>query len=68
MMYTDGISEAPDVDGQMYGIERLRNYALASDGDIAKVGETIVADVDQFTKNTRQADDMCLVIVKRIDG
>jgi phosphoserine phosphatase RsbU/P len=65
MMYTDGISEAPDVNGQMYGIERLRNYALASDGNIDKIGATIIADVDVFTKNTRQADDMCLVIVKR---
>jgi serine phosphatase RsbU (regulator of sigma subunit) len=49
----------------MYGIERLRNYALASDGNIDKIGATIIADVDVFTKNTRQADDMCLVIVKR---
>ncbi len=65
MLYTDGISEAPDVDGKMYGIDRLRDYAQKSDGAIDKLGESIIADVTEFTKNTRQADDMCLVIVKR---
>lgn len=65
MMYTDGISEAPDVNGQMYGIDRLRNYARTSDGNISKIGAAIIVNVDEFTKNTRQADDMCLVIVKR---
>jgi phosphoserine phosphatase RsbU/P len=66
MMYTDGISEAPDVGGTMYGIERLRDYSRKSDGMIDQLGTKIIADVDQFTKNTRQADDMCLVIFKRL--
>lgn len=65
LMYTDGISEAPNIDGQMYGAERLKEYVLTSDGDIAKIGQTVIADLDQFTENTRQADDMCLVILKR---
>lgn len=65
MLYTDGISEAPDVDGNMFGIERLRNHSQRSDGAIDLLGASIIADVQEFTKNTRQADDMCLVIVKR---
>ncbi len=65
MLYTDGISEAPNVDGDMYGIERLRKHSQDSNGEIDKLGEIIIAEVDEFTKNTRQADDMCLVMVKR---
>lgn len=65
ILYTDGISEAPDTNGSMYGIDRLRNFAMNSDGDIGALGESIMNDVYEFTLNTRQADDMCLVILKR---
>ena len=66
LLYTDGISEAPSAEGQMYGTERLVQIAANSDGQIDKLGQSIIDDVLEHSKNTRQADDMCLVIVKRI--
>jgi phosphoserine phosphatase RsbU/P len=65
MLHTDGICEAPDAEGNMFGIQRLREQSKKSAGNIVKMGETIVNEVTQFTKNTRQADDMCLVILRR---
>jgi len=65
MLYTDGISEAPNSSGQMFGIKRLCQIAQSSNGDLQLLGNTIIQDVTDFTQNTRQADDMCLVLVKR---
>ncbi len=65
LLYTDGICEAPNASGQMYGIDRLCQHAKSSNGDTSLLGNTIIQDVNRFTQNTRQADDMCLVVVKR---
>lgn len=66
MLYTDGISEAPDSLGQLYGTDRLCQHAKTSNGDLKLLGNTILEELTAFTKNTRQADDMCLVLVKRM--
>lgn len=65
MLYTDGISEAPNAQGAQYGSPRLRQLAGSGAGDITKLGQLIIDDLDVFTKDTRQADDMCLVILRR---
>ncbi|MBX3420222.1 MAG: SpoIIE family protein phosphatase [Pirellulaceae bacterium] len=65
VLYTDGISEAPNTQDAMYGIDRLRRHVESSNGDISQLGEAVVQDVTRFTRDTRQADDMCLVIIKR---
>lgn len=65
VLYTDGINEAPDKQGNMFGISRLQDLVMRSTGELRGVGENIVADVRQFIEGTEQADDMCLVIVGR---
>jgi serine phosphatase RsbU (regulator of sigma subunit) len=65
LLYTDGISEAPNAQGAQYGTPRLRQLAGSSAGDITRLGQLVIDDLDVFTKDTRQADDMCLVILRR---
>ncbi|MFK7735957.1 MAG: SpoIIE family protein phosphatase [Pirellulaceae bacterium] len=65
VMYTDGINEAPDVGGEMYGIDRLREKVGAEWSSIEGLGCEIVEQVRQHSSGTPQADDMCLVMLHR---
>ena len=65
ILYTDGINEAPDKSGEMFGISRLQTLVAEGRGALEEAGDKIVAEVKQFITGTQQADDMCLVIVGR---
>lgn len=67
VLYTDGIHEAPSADGSMFGLSRLQNLVGQGNGTLKAIGDKIVSNVKSFIKGTQQADDMCLVIVGRID-
>ena len=65
ILYTDGINEAPDKNGNMFGISKLQELVAAGKGDLNNVGDSIISDVKKFIEGTEQADDMCLVIFGR---
>jgi serine phosphatase RsbU (regulator of sigma subunit) len=65
MLYTDGISEAMNVAGHMYGVDRIRNALGASIGSVAQLGRHILDDVKSFVGGRAQSDDMCLVCFGR---
>jgi serine phosphatase RsbU (regulator of sigma subunit)/pSer/pThr/pTyr-binding forkhead associated (FHA) protein len=64
-MYTDGINEAMDPAGRQYTIDRLRAQLKKADKNVAKAGSHIIADVLQHVGQGPQADDMCLVMLRR---
>ena len=70
LLYSDGISEAADTRGELYGEERLRTLwqtccALPS-GDILGC---LLRDVEKFRGSAGQGDDMTAVVVgPRADG
>lgn len=65
---TDGIWEAVNRDGEMFGKERLRNVirhnAKAEAGDILSA---VYDELNQFTLGQKTEDDITLVIIK-VDG
>ena len=65
---TDGIWEALNRDGEMFGKARLRNIirnkATMGAGDILS---TVYDELNQFTQGQKTADDITLVIIK-IEG
>ncbi|MEM7558659.1 MAG: SpoIIE family protein phosphatase, partial [Planctomycetota bacterium] len=65
VLYTDGINEAPDKQGKMFGIRQLQELVSAGKGTLAEIGDHIVSDVKRFIEGTAQADDMCLVVLGR---
>ncbi|MEZ6133975.1 MAG: PP2C family protein-serine/threonine phosphatase [Pirellulaceae bacterium] len=65
VLYTDGINEAPNKTGEMFGIARLQDLVRNGQGDLKSIGGRIMDDVHKFIVDTPQADDMCLVIVGR---
>jgi serine phosphatase RsbU (regulator of sigma subunit) len=65
LMYTDGVNEAMNGDGQQYTIDRLRRHVTGGPGGVRGIGEAIIAEVRQFIGAGPQADDMCLVGLAR---
>ena len=64
-MYTDGINEAMNAQGQQYTIDRIRAHVKNGAPEPHLIGDTIVKDVLAHVGTGPQADDMCLVLLRR---
>ena len=64
-MFTDGFSEAMNAEGELYGLERLRQRMAAKVPNFSELGSSILGDVRNFVGGTAQSDDMCLVCLGR---
>ncbi|PQO43393.1 SpoIIE family protein phosphatase [Blastopirellula marina] len=65
ILFTDGINEAMDADGQQFGIPRVRERAQQEFPTVAQLGQAVVQDVREFMGS--QFDDMCLVCYERLE-
>jgi sigma-B regulation protein RsbU (phosphoserine phosphatase) len=66
--YTDGVTEARNGSGQLFGDDRFAmaaTEAIAARADAQGVVESIVAAVGAFTAGAAQADDLTIVVVQR---
>ncbi len=64
-VYTDGVPEANNADGAFYGMERMENTLNRLSGQDPKgVLEGIKADVDAFTGDANQFDDMTMLCLE----
>jgi serine phosphatase RsbU (regulator of sigma subunit)/pSer/pThr/pTyr-binding forkhead associated (FHA) protein len=59
-VYTDGISEAMNAAGDMYGIQRIHEAVSAEGLSGAALGERLLTDVQKFVDGHAQSDDMCV--------
>lgn len=65
VMYSDGVTEAANPDGEMFGEDRLCEVVKSFDGDSAQeLLETVFTAVRQFTAGYAQADDITVVVVQ----
>jgi len=65
LLYTDGISEAMDVDYEAYGEQRLCDLMTGiSHSNAQELVETIIADVNGFTRGAEQSDDITLLALQ----
>ena len=72
-LYTDGITEAKDADGKIYGDDRLLNF-ISNMTDRIEAGdrndycreacEKILSEVKRYGSGTEQADDITMLWVK----
>jgi serine phosphatase RsbU (regulator of sigma subunit) len=67
-MFTDGISEAMNPAGELYGLARLRTEVNAQTSNVADLGRHILADVRRHVSGRAQSDDMCLACFGRSQG
>lgn len=60
---TDGLQEAMDMEGQMYGADRLAQAVASHHGESAeRIIDRVFQDVEAFTGGQPPADDMTLVV------
>lgn len=64
IMYTDGVTEARNRQGEMYGLKRLADV-ISDCRDAAAAVEKLLADLRQFTGEQTQEDDICIVALSR---
>ena len=66
--YTDGIVEAADDAGELYGVDRLR---LALRVNLLKsareIFEVVMTDVERFAGAQGQKDDRTAIVIKKVD-
>ena len=63
--YTDGITEAMDINGNQYARERLVDTVRREGNACSKhIVETVLADVDRFSRGGLHNDDCVILILK----
>jgi phosphoserine phosphatase RsbU/P len=68
VLYTDGILDASRLDGQEFGMERLKSAALAARQQTAVgIVAAIETAVEEFTAGAPPIDDITLLVIKRVD-
>jgi len=66
VFYTDGVTEARNPEGGLFGEERLKATVEAhADASAQELQEAILAAVEEFTDGTSLSDDLTLFVVKR---
>ena len=67
IFFTDGITEARKEDGEFFELERfMRVVEDARCGSAQEMVDTIVRAVEEYTGDIPQADDMTLVVARRM--
>ena len=65
-LYTDGLSEATNGDGESYGAERVEAIARQLNGQPSGTAlEGCLADLDDFQGGAAREDDLTLMMVRR---
>ncbi|MBI2453467.1 SpoIIE family protein phosphatase [Candidatus Peregrinibacteria bacterium] len=65
--YSDGISEAKNLNGEMFGLKRLKTIleeAGKMDLNVSKIFEIFTKSFEKFRQNHVQEDDMTIIIIK----
>ena len=69
ILYSDGLIEAVDDDGEPFGFERFEKTIVASGSESAdELKKSLLTAVKKFTRNRPPEDDQTLVVVAFDDG
>ncbi len=67
ILYTDGITEAENVDKELYGIQRLKNIVvLHRQQSVETIKEKVFEDVQSFIGKQKVYDDLTLLVIKQV--
>ena len=62
-LYTDGVTEATDINNQLYGEDRLINFMISnSELDGTNLLPSLKADIDRFVGEAPQFDDITMLV------
>ncbi len=63
-LYTDGITEAVDINNQLYGEVRLKEFLQKSSSCTKEICTAVLDDVNNFAGEATQADDITMLSLK----
>jgi len=67
VFYTDGITEAQDSTGAMFGVERLKEAIVARcDSDPEPLIDGVLRELDRFAGDVKRDDDVTIVVMKLV--
>ncbi len=66
VLYTDGVTEATNLQNDLYGTKRLMRCLSESPATIDDLGQRLIEDVEQFCEGRAQRDDICLLCFRRL--
>jgi sigma-B regulation protein RsbU (phosphoserine phosphatase) len=67
LLYTDGITEAFNDHEIEYGLERLQRVAYdVRNASVEEIQDSVLRTVNDFIQNTAPADDITVMVVKRL--
>jgi sigma-B regulation protein RsbU (phosphoserine phosphatase) len=65
VLFSDGVTEAADVSGEMFGLERFREVLEAKSGaSLEPLQMSVLHEVQRFSSGAGQADDITLLLVR----
>jgi sigma-B regulation protein RsbU (phosphoserine phosphatase) len=66
VLYTDGVTETLNSEGDEYGVDRMMQSVRASANDGAKaIVKRIIEDVREFTGSVPQNDDITVIAIRK---
>lgn len=68
LLYTDGVVEAPGVDGSQFGEQRLAELVRELGGGAERLVQAVVAAVGDHTGGGAQHDDVTVVALRRTEA
>ena len=68
VLITDGVDEAMDPDGNLYGKERVREFVQNNAPKSESMGRTLLADVRKHANGRAQNDDITIMTFGRTEG
>lgn len=66
VMYTDGITEAHDHHGHLFGVERLQQAVASAPAEAQGIIQQVLGDVEQFANGHGALDDQTLLVARVI--
>jgi serine phosphatase RsbU (regulator of sigma subunit) len=65
VLYSDGVTDRGNAEGELFGVERLKEAALRSRGDTARITlYSVLGDVQGWSSGTPAEDDTTLIVAK----
>ncbi|MGH2568331.1 MAG: PP2C family protein-serine/threonine phosphatase, partial [Bacteroidota bacterium] len=67
VIFSDGVSEAANMEGELYGERRLvEKVEELADERAETICKALLADAEEFSKGSDDTDDKTVVVVKRV--
>ncbi len=63
-MYTDGVTEAKDINDKLFGEERLINFIVKQENNTRTLLNNILEELRSFAGKAPQSDDITMLMIK----